>query len=67
MATVQATPMGAPVPDVTVKSVTSDTSVDEAAGLTVTVTMSVPAGYEGGGRQGGAHRVEDGLRDVPDR
>ena len=44
MATVDATPMGAPVPDVTVKSVSAATTVDEAAGLEVTVTATVPAG-----------------------
>jgi len=42
-----ATPVGMPVPDVTVKSVTSATSVDESGGLTVTVTMTVPAGTKG--------------------
>ena len=48
MATVDATPMGMPVPDVTVKSVSaSATSVDESGGLTVTVTMTVPAGTKG--------------------
>ncbi|MCY4573047.1 MAG: fibronectin type III domain-containing protein, partial [Gemmatimonadetes bacterium] len=45
--TVEKAPVGIPVPDVTVKSVTSATSVAEAAGLTVTVTMNVPAGTKG--------------------
>ena len=40
-------PVGMPVPDVKVKTVTSATSVDEASGLTVTVTMTVPAGTKG--------------------
>ena len=43
---------GAPVapdpgPQVTVKSVSTDTSVIESGGLTVTVTMNVPAGTKG--------------------
>ena len=46
-ASVAQRPVGTPVPDVTVKSVTSDTSVAEAGGLTVTVTMNVPAGTKG--------------------
>ena len=36
-----------PGPQVTVKSVSTDTSVMESGGLTVTVTMTVPAGTKG--------------------
>ena len=44
----QATPMAPPLgPQVTVKSVSTDTSVIESGGLTVTVTMNVPAGTKG--------------------
>ncbi len=45
---VGATPVAAPLgPQVTVKSVTSATSVNESGGLEVTVTATVPAGTKG--------------------
>ena len=47
-ASVKATPMAPdPGPQVTVKSVSTDTSVMESGGLTVSVTMNVPAGTKG--------------------